>query len=118
MPIYEFQCRKCRSKTSIFVRSVASPVNARCSECGGTDMDRLVTSFGITKSISNVHEAHTNPNAPGYYEDPRNIGRWTEERFAKMGMDMPSQVREMIDGAREGELPGAVKDLQPNVGEI
>jgi hypothetical protein len=31
---------------------------------------------------------------------------------------MPPQIQGMIDSAREGELPGPVKDLQPNVKEI
>jgi hypothetical protein len=56
---------------------------------------------------------------PDYYKDPRNIGRWAEHRLEELGMDMRSEeyrdtfsgVRDMIDAAREGELPEAVKDL-------
>lgn len=118
MPIYEFQCRDCQAKISIFVKSISSPLDPACSSCSSKNLERLITSFGISKSVASVHEYHTNSNSPDYYMDPRNIGRSTEERFAEMGMEMPSQVREMIDGAREGEMPGAVKDLQPNVGEI
>ena len=58
---------------------------------------------------------HTNP---GYYQDPRNIGRWTEKRLKELGMDMNSEeykntfaeVRETIAAAREGELPQTIKD--------
>jgi hypothetical protein len=35
-----------------------------------------------------------------------------------MGMEMPSQVEEMIQAAREGELPQPVKDLQPGLTEV
>ncbi len=118
MPIYEFQCRKCRQKTSVFVRAVSSPVNAVCPACGSHELTRLITSFGISKSVSDVHAAYSNPHDPNYYSDPRNIGRWTEDKFENMGMELPSQIRDMIDGAREGEMPGAVKDLQPNINEI
>ena len=118
MPIYEFRCKECNHKTSIFVRAVSSPVNAICPACGSRKLARLVTSFGISKSVSDVHTAYSNPNDPGYYNDPRNIGRWTEDKFESMGMEVPSQVRDMIDGAREGEMPGTVKDLQPNINEI
>ncbi|MBT4511125.1 MAG: zinc ribbon domain-containing protein [Chloroflexi bacterium] len=118
MPIYEYRCENCESKTSVFVRTVSSPVDAACSSCGSKEMTRLITSFGISKTVSDVHEAFSNPNSSDYYSDPRNIGRWTEEKFANMGMEIPSSVRNMIDSARDGEMPGAAKDLQPNVNEI
>jgi len=117
MPIYEFQCGSCRQRTSVFVRTVSSPVDTSCPSCGG-ELNRLITSFGISRSVSDVHAAYSNPRDPNYYEDPRNIGRWTEDKFRDMGMDLPANIRDMIDGAREGEMPGAAKDLQPNVNEI
>ncbi|MDY6912414.1 MAG: zinc ribbon domain-containing protein [Chloroflexota bacterium] len=118
MPIYEFTCQDCQKATSIFVRSVSSPVDAVCASCGGQNLVRLISSFGISKTTQSVHAAHGNPNSPDYYSDPRNIGRWTENKFEQMGMEIPSQVRDMIDGARDGDMPGAAKDLQPNVNEI
>jgi len=45
-----------------------------------------------------------------YYKDPRNIGRWTEKKFKELGLDMPDQIREKIQAAREGELPESVKE--------
>ena len=121
MPIYEFRCNSCQGKSSVFVKSITSPIDAACPSCGSRDLVRLVSLFGISKTIKSVHEASGMPQmspSPDYYKDPRNIGRWTEKRFAEVGMEMPSQVQEMIDAAREGEMPDSVKDLQPNVKEI
>jgi hypothetical protein len=47
-----------------------------------------------------------------YYKDPRNIGRWVEKRFQQMGQELPSQVKEEIQAAREGVMPEPLKDLQ------
>ncbi len=47
-----------------------------------------------------------------YYKDPRNIGRWTEKKFQDMGMEMPSEIQQQIQAAREGELPESLKELQ------
>jgi hypothetical protein len=47
-----------------------------------------------------------------YYKDPRNIGRWAEKKFQEMGEEMPSQLQEKIQVAREGVLPEPLKDLQ------
>lgn len=121
MPIYEFGCQDCQKTTNVFVRSVSSPVDAVCSSCGGRNLVRLVSTFGITKTTRSVHEASGEPGrftSPDYYRDPRNIGRWAEKRFSDMGMEVPTEVRGMIDAAREGDMPEAVKDLQPNVKEI
>jgi hypothetical protein len=51
------------------------------------------------------------PDPGGSIEDPRQIGRWVEKRFQDYGMDVPSETREMIDAARDGELPDPVSDL-------
>ena len=45
------------------------------------------------------------------YKDTRQIGRWVEKRFEDYGMDVPDETRQMIDAARDGELPDAVKDI-------
>jgi hypothetical protein len=34
-----------------------------------------------------------------------------EDKFDSYGMDLPDGAREMIDAARDGDLPDAVKDL-------
>lgn len=47
-----------------------------------------------------------------YYKDPRNIGRWAEKRFKDMGIEMPDEIRQKIQAAREGELPEPLKDFQ------
>ncbi|MDD5092961.1 MAG: zinc ribbon domain-containing protein [Dehalococcoidia bacterium] len=121
MPIYEFRCQDCRRKATIFVRSVSSPIDTRCPSCGSGELVRLVSSFGISRSVKSVHErsgATGMYGNPDYYNDPRNIGRGVEDKFAQMGMEMPSEIRGMIDAAREGDLPDSVKDLQPNVKEL
>ena len=120
MPIYEFRCQDCQGKASIFVRSISSSIDVACPSCSGT-LVRLMSSFGIAKTVRSVHQESGPPGkvpGPDYYKDPRNIGRWAENRFADMGMEMPSEVRGMIDAAREGEMPDSVKDLQPNVKEL
>ena len=83
---------------------------------------RLIFSFAHHRSAQSWLEATGPPQAmggPDYYKDPRNIGRWTEHRLKQLGMDMRSEeydntfseVREMIDAAREGEMPEPLKDL-------
>ena len=113
MPIYEFLCQKCDAKSSILVRSWTEPSIDKCPKCGGDDLERVISGFAYHKSIKTIHEEAGEPqmlNSPDYYKDPRNVGRWTEKKFKEMGVDMPPQIQEQIQAAREGELPKSVKE--------
>ena len=120
MPIYEFRCNCCQQQTSLFTKRIGEPVSPVCPTCGSGELTRLISSFAYHKSLTTIHEQSGEPDKPGadYYKDPRNIGRWAEKRFKEMGLEMPSKVQEMIQAAREGELPEPVKDLQPGLKEV
>jgi putative FmdB family regulatory protein len=114
MPVYEFFCPKCRKKSSFLVRK-ASSFEPKCSYCGGNEVTRIISGFAYHKSLATVYEESGEPGkleGPDYYKDPRNIGRWAEKKFKDMGMEMPGEIKQKIQAAREGELPEPVKDLQ------
>ncbi|MEE8386371.1 MAG: zinc ribbon domain-containing protein [Dehalococcoidia bacterium] len=112
MPIYEYKCRKCGRLTSIFVRTVGSPVDAARKTCGSQELEKAISGFAYHRSASRVLEdLGSEPSRLEDYKDPRQIGRWTERKFKEMGVDMPEEARDMIDAAREGELPEPIKDL-------
>ena len=111
MPIYEYKCKACGRLTSNLVRDTAKEVPPACSHCGGKTA-RALSRFAYHKSESRVLEQYgAMPQHAEDYRDPRQIGRWTEKKFEEYGMDLPDEARTMIDAAREGELPDAVKDL-------
>ncbi len=112
MPIYEYKCRKCGRLTSVFVKSVSSQVDARCKACDSQELERTISGFAYHRSASTVLEdLGSEPRRLEDYKDPRQIGRWTERKFKEMGVDMPEEARDMIDAARDGELPEPIKDL-------
>ena len=49
-------------------------------------------------------------SGPDFFKDPRNIGRWTEKKFKEVGMEVPPEIREEIDAARDGVLPRSLED--------
>jgi putative FmdB family regulatory protein len=112
MPIYEYKCQKCGRLTSVFVKSVSSSAGAKCKACGSEELERAISGFAYHRSASTVMgDLGSEPRRLEDYKDPRQIGRWTERKFKEMGVDMPDEAREMIDAAREGELPEPIKDL-------
>ncbi len=64
-----------------------------------------------TKSTQDVLDEYGTPEAGAGIHDPRQIGSWVEQRFQEYGMDVPAETREMIDRAREGDLPDEIKDV-------
>jgi putative FmdB family regulatory protein len=122
MPIYEFRCHNCQRKLSLLVRSISDCPSPRCPHCGSQELSRIISHFAHPKSEqTRLGEAGSPQPYPGsdYYKEPRNIGRWAEHRLKELGMDMRSEeywktfseVREMIDAAREGEMPEPLKDI-------
>jgi putative FmdB family regulatory protein len=111
MPIYEYKCKSCGRLTSRFFRSAGDEKAPACQHCGGKTA-RALSRFAVGRGASSAKdEFGTPPRSPEEYRDPRQIGRWVENKFDEYGMDLPDGAREMIDAAREGELPDAVKDL-------
>ena len=113
MPIYEYRCLKCRVRFTELVRSWSATTAPVCPRCGGEGAERLVSTFAYHKSVKAIHEESGEPSLlsrPDFYEDPRNIGRWTEKKFSEMGMDVPPEIRQEIDAARDGVLPDSLEE--------
>lgn len=105
MPIYEYRCSSCGRVTNVFVRSAKVEATASCEHCGSDDLKRLMSRVGRVKSTQDVLQEYGTPTTGDEYRDPRQIGSWVEQRFQEYGMEVPAETREMIDRARDGDLP-------------
>lgn len=52
MPTYDFACKSCGHKFSLFT-SISGRKNAKCPECGSSDVTQLLTGFFYAKSGGN-----------------------------------------------------------------
>ncbi|MPZ24145.1 MAG: hypothetical protein GEU28_11525 [Dehalococcoidia bacterium] len=113
MPIYEYRCADCGRLTSVFTRSREGATAVACERCGSTNTARTLSRFAYHRSYNDIPGDYGDPAGgdAGDYSDPRQIGRWVENKFDQYGMDLPDEARTMIDAAREGEFPDPVKDL-------
>ena len=112
MPIYEYTCADCGRLTSVFLKTMSAEVEAACHHCGSRKLARALSRFAYHRTEQQVLEQYgAEPNRLEDYKDPRQIGRWVERKFGEYGMELPGKAREMIDAAREGELPPPVDEL-------
>lgn len=115
MPIYEFLCGICKQRVALFFRTSAADNSTVCPHCGDSSLTRIFSGFAIHRSTASIHEGSGSPLGPvsqDYYKDPRNIGRNLEERLKGMGMDMPAEIKQNIEEARQGKLPDSLKELE------
>jgi putative FmdB family regulatory protein len=47
MPIYEYACHNCKKFVEVIVRRVTDDFEARCPECGGKKLTRMISSFAF-----------------------------------------------------------------------
>ena len=92
----------------------SDPEAPECEHCGSGRTARQISSVARLRTDKDVIDEYGAPGLGGrpedHYRDPRQIGRWVEQRFEEYGMDLPDETRDMIDAAREGELPDSVQD--------
>lgn len=115
IPIYEFICQNCHRRLTFLVRDISASFTPKCLSCGNNNLSRTISGFAYHKSLKTIWEESGEPTMrpdEDYYKDPRNIGRRVEKKFHDMGQELPSQIQEKIQSAREGVLPEPLKDLE------
>jgi putative FmdB family regulatory protein len=103
MPIYEYVCAECMCRSSIFVRSVSSPLRAACEHCGGGKLSRVMSKFA-------VHGGRFNLDDPSSIDsidesDPRAMARLMRQMGDETGEPMEPGFEEMIGRMEAGEDP-------------
>ncbi len=100
MPIYEYRCRQCGTRTTRLILSVSAAPQQACRHCHSTDLERLLSRFASPKSDEARLEALSDPsNLSGFDEnDPQSMARMIK----KMGEEMGEDLGDDVDAAMEG----------------
>lgn len=106
MPIYEYRCEACRKRTSVFVRSVSSPVRAVCEHCGSKKMSRLMSKFAVHGAAISFDDE----SAIGSIDenDPRQMARLMRQMGEEAGEPLDDEMEHMLSRLEAGEDPEAV----------
>ncbi len=51
MPIYEYGCEKCGNGFETLIRNKADEAELRCPSCGGVQLHRRLSIFGVTGAV-------------------------------------------------------------------
>jgi putative FmdB family regulatory protein len=106
MPIYEFRCRRCRRRTSVFARSIGGPVKAVCSHCGSRDMARLISRVAVLRSDGDDFAGLDESSLADVDEnDPRSMARWVRRMSRQMGEPLDAEAESELERLEAGEMP-------------
>lgn len=120
MPIYEYYCRNCRKYVSVFFRrmSEASDEAARCPECEGGGMYRLVSRVSVLKSEDSRMESMMDDSslmAGLENEDPKALAGFMRQMSNEMGEPMDAEMNEVVGRLESGESPDAIEASMPDL---
>jgi putative FmdB family regulatory protein len=129
MPIYEYQCDKCRKVSSFLVRNVNTHKPPACPKCGHPKMARWLSRFAAPKRGASSHEnAPSTTPGPGSMpdmaglegldeNDPRSMGRVMRKLAQETGESMPPEMDEMCRRLEAGEDPEKIEAEMGDLGE-
>ena len=107
MPIYEYRCLACKKRTSVFVRTVTTPVKgAACEHCGGKRLERLFSRVVVRRGGVNLDDESSFDNIDE--NDPRQMARLMRQMGEEAGEALDDETEEMISRIESGEDPEAV----------
>lgn len=106
MPIYEYRCRSCKRRLTVFVRSVSTSSPEACPHCGGKELVRLISSFATPKSEESRLENLAYSGLGNVSEDdPGSVAKFMRKMGKEMGEDLGSGFDEAVDRLEAGEEP-------------
>jgi len=114
MPIYEYECEKCRRRSSILTMRVSEKVDPVCNHCGATAMHRLMSRFATPRSEEARMDALADPsNLSGLDEnDPKSVARMMRKMGQQMGDEFSGpEFDEAINELESGGDLGGDDDI-------
>lgn len=106
MPIYEYQCNKCKREFSQLFLSWKEADSVKCKFCNSENVKRIMSSFSVHQTEeSRLAEFDTSkPRGEDFYKDSRNIGLWAKKRLREMGVDLGPKLDEIVERGRTGKI--------------
>jgi putative FmdB family regulatory protein len=106
MPIYEYRCNKCGRRSSFLIRDLMAPFSEKCSHCGSSSLERIMSRFAAVRSEESRMESLADPSKWGGLDenDPKSVARFVKKMGREMGEDFGEDIDQLADeAAREAE---------------
>jgi putative FmdB family regulatory protein len=107
MPIYQYDCAGCQNRVDVFFRSASSAADPVCPECGGTDLERVMSRFARARSeadrLASIDvDAEIGRLGKGSVGE---FGRWSKRLGKELGEDLGREFAQLAERAEAGDDP-------------
>jgi putative FmdB family regulatory protein len=119
MPTYEYRCKECGKRVSIFQSYDAyGKESVQCPHCGSEELQRTIARVRIVRSEESRLDTLSDPsNWSGIdEEDPRSMARMMRKMGQEMGEELPPEFDEVVDRLEAGEDPDEIESSMPDLG--
>jgi putative FmdB family regulatory protein len=119
MPTYEYRCKDCGKRVSIFQSyEEYGNKNVHCPHCSSDRLVRLISRVRFVRSEESRLDTLTDPSAWGGFdeEDPRAMARMMRKMGDELGEEMPPEFDEVVDRLEAGESPEEIEQNMPDLG--
>jgi len=115
MPVYEYRCKSCRRKVSVYVKGFSGTPEVACSFCGGKDLARLFSTFATVRGDSDIYEDILSDSSlvnRMMANDPKALLEWSRRMGGTEGENTP-EYQEMVERLDRGEsVESVAADMQ------
>lgn len=109
MPVYEYECKKCKRVSNFLVRNPAGHKPPACPRCGHPETSRLFSRFASVKSSRGDSSGNAGPDPAALdgldENDPRSLGRAMRKMAEETGEPIPPEMDQMVRRLEAGEDP-------------
>ena len=109
MPIYEFRCKACRKRTSVFVRSVGEPAAPACGHCGSNKVERVFSRVAVLRGDEGLDLAESSLGDIDE-SDPRSVAKWVRKMSREMGEPLDADMQGELERMEAGETGDDLDD--------
>jgi putative FmdB family regulatory protein len=119
MPNYDYRCKKCRKRVSVFQSYEDYGVKpVQCPHCGSDELERMINRVRFARSEESRLESLSDPSDWADFDenDPRSMARMMRKMGEELGEEMPGEFDEVVDRLEAGESPEEIERSMPDLG--
>ena len=117
MPTYDYRCKDCSKKFSLFLSyQEYDQAIKQCPYCGSKSISRKIGRIRVARSDESRLESFPDTEIPAMGDDPQSLGRMMRKMSQEVGEAMPAEFNEVVGRLERGESPDAIEKAMPDLG--